>query len=93
MRRVLPLIALLLAGCASQPQTPVSSADDKTSQAFSTYLAARARHALADAGRCRLALNSSGCQGVVANDAVLVVVDHRVGPGGSGGGRLKCVTG
>jgi len=41
MRRVLPLIALLLAGCASQPQTPVSSADDKTSQAFSTYLAAR----------------------------------------------------
>ena len=41
MRRVLPLIALLLAGCASQPQTPVSSDDDKTSQAFSTYMAAR----------------------------------------------------
>ncbi len=42
MRRFLPLIALLLAGCATQPQTQVHSDDnDKASQAFSTYLSAR----------------------------------------------------
>jgi hypothetical protein len=38
-------------------------------------------------------LDSSGCQRVVANDPVLFVVDHHVGPGGSSGARLKCVTG
>lgn len=41
MRRFLPLIALLLAGCAAQQQSVTSTDDDKTSQAFSTYLAAR----------------------------------------------------
>ena len=42
MRRLLPLIALLLAGCAIQPQTQaMSNNDDKASQAFSTYLSAR----------------------------------------------------
>jgi tetratricopeptide (TPR) repeat protein len=41
MRRILPLIALLLAGCAAQQPAPVSTEDDKTSQAFSTYLSAR----------------------------------------------------
>jgi tetratricopeptide (TPR) repeat protein len=42
MRRFLPLIALLLAGCATQPQTTAASNDDdKASQAFSTYLSAR----------------------------------------------------
>lgn len=52
-----------------------------------------ARHALDDARRCGLVLNSSGCQSVVANDSVLFVVDYHVGPGGSSSGRLKCVTG
>ena len=42
MRRLLPLIALLLAGCATQPQLQaMSNNDDKASQAFSTYLSAR----------------------------------------------------
>jgi tetratricopeptide (TPR) repeat protein len=42
MRRLLPLIALLLAGCATQPQTQAMfNDDDKASQAFSTYLSAR----------------------------------------------------
>jgi tetratricopeptide (TPR) repeat protein len=42
MRRLLPLIAVLLAGCATQPQTEArSDSDDKASQAFSTYLSAR----------------------------------------------------
>jgi tetratricopeptide (TPR) repeat protein len=41
MRRFLPLIALLLAGCAAQQQPMASSDDDRTSQAFSTYLSAR----------------------------------------------------
>jgi tetratricopeptide (TPR) repeat protein len=42
MRRFLPLIALLLAGCATQQQTTVASNDDdKASEAFSTYLSAR----------------------------------------------------
>ncbi len=41
MRRLLPLIAVLLAGCATQPQTHTPDSDDKTSQAFSTYLSAR----------------------------------------------------
>ncbi|HEX4270349.1 MAG TPA: tetratricopeptide repeat protein [Rhizomicrobium sp.] len=44
MRRFLPLIAPLaiiaLAGCASQPQTQAAP-DDKTAEAFSTYLSAR----------------------------------------------------
>src|SRR5215469_4506923 len=42
MRRLLPLIALLLAGCANQPQMQaMSNNDDRASQAFSTYLSAR----------------------------------------------------
>jgi tetratricopeptide (TPR) repeat protein len=42
MRRLLPLIALLLAGCAAQPLIQSrSDDDDKASQAFSTYLSAR----------------------------------------------------
>ena len=41
MRRFLPLIALLLAGCASQQQPMARSDDDKASEAFSTYLSAR----------------------------------------------------
>ncbi|HEY1877883.1 MAG TPA: tetratricopeptide repeat protein [Rhizomicrobium sp.] len=42
MRRLLPLIAMLLAGCATQPLTQSrSDDDDKASQAFSTYLSAR----------------------------------------------------
>lgn len=41
MRRFLPLIALLLAGCAGQQQSISRSDDDKESQAFSTYMAAR----------------------------------------------------
>src|ERR1700743_2248345 len=45
MRRFLPLIAPLvviaLAGCATQPQTPAAPDDDKTAEAFSTYLSAR----------------------------------------------------
>jgi tetratricopeptide (TPR) repeat protein len=42
MRCLLPLIAVLLAGCATQPQTHArSDSDDKTSLAFSTYLSAR----------------------------------------------------
>lgn len=41
MRRVLPLMALLLAGCASEPKAPASPAPDAQSQAFSTYLSAR----------------------------------------------------
>jgi len=45
MRRFLPLMAPLvvvaLAGCAAQQQTVANSEDDKTSQAFSTYLSAR----------------------------------------------------
>ena len=40
MRRILPLIALLLAGCATQP-APVTPEVDKQSEAFSTYLSAR----------------------------------------------------
>jgi tetratricopeptide (TPR) repeat protein len=41
MRRILPLIALLLAGCAAEQPAPVRTEDDKASQAFSTYLSAR----------------------------------------------------
>jgi len=41
MRRFLPLIVLLLAGCASQQQPMARSDDDKASEAFSTYLSAR----------------------------------------------------
>src|ERR1700761_6183682 len=41
MRRFLPLIALLLAGCAAQEQPVARSDGDKTSEAFSTYLSAR----------------------------------------------------
>jgi tetratricopeptide (TPR) repeat protein len=41
MRRLLPLISLLLAGCATQPLTQAHSDDDKATQAFSTYLSAR----------------------------------------------------
>jgi tetratricopeptide (TPR) repeat protein len=42
MRRFLPLTALLLAGCSVvQQQAPAHTEDDKSSQAFSTYLAAR----------------------------------------------------
>jgi tetratricopeptide (TPR) repeat protein len=42
MRRIAPLIALLLAGCATQTGLlPVHSDSDKESEAFSTYLSAR----------------------------------------------------
>lgn len=42
MRQLLPLIALLLAGCAAQQQLQVrSSGDDRATKAFSTYLSAR----------------------------------------------------
>jgi tetratricopeptide (TPR) repeat protein len=41
MRRLLPLFALLLAGCAAEPLSPVHTEDDKSSMAFSTYLSAR----------------------------------------------------
>jgi tetratricopeptide (TPR) repeat protein len=41
MRRVLPLMALLLAGCAGEPNAPVQVRSDAQSAAFSTYLSAR----------------------------------------------------
>jgi len=41
MRRVLPLMALLLAGCAGEPNAPVQARSDAQSTAFSTYLSAR----------------------------------------------------
>ena len=41
MRRVLPLMALLLAGCAGEPNAPASVKPDAQSTAFSTYLSAR----------------------------------------------------
>ena len=41
MRRVLPLMALLLAGCAAQPNAPAEPKADAQSMAFSTYLSAR----------------------------------------------------
>ena len=53
MRRILPLIALLLAGCAEQP-APVTPEVDKQSEAFSTYLSARfaaGEHDLPEAAR------------------------------------------
>jgi len=41
MRRVLPLMALLLAGCAGQSNAPAPARPDTQSAAFSTYLSAR----------------------------------------------------
>jgi tetratricopeptide (TPR) repeat protein len=41
MRRVLPLMALLLAGCAGEHNAPVQVRSDAQSAAFSTYLSAR----------------------------------------------------
>ncbi|HET7083272.1 MAG TPA: tetratricopeptide repeat protein [Rhizomicrobium sp.] len=41
MRRLLPLMALFLAGCAQQASTPAVSPADPQSVAFSTYLSAR----------------------------------------------------
>jgi tetratricopeptide (TPR) repeat protein len=41
MRRVLPLMALLLAGCAGEPNMPAHPRPDAQSAAFSTYLSAR----------------------------------------------------
>ena len=41
MRRVLPLMALLLAGCAGEPNAPAAPSSDAQSAAFSTYLSAR----------------------------------------------------
>ncbi|HWU56656.1 MAG TPA: tetratricopeptide repeat protein [Rhizomicrobium sp.] len=41
MRRVLPLMALFLAGCATQPNAPAAPQSDAQSVAFSTYLSAR----------------------------------------------------
>src|SRR5678816_4810722 len=41
MRRVLPLMALLLAGCAGQSIIPGQTKPDTQSAAFSTYLSAR----------------------------------------------------
>ena len=41
MRRVLPLMALLLAGCAGEPNAPATIKSDAQSAAFSTYLSAR----------------------------------------------------
>ncbi|MBA2587255.1 MAG: tetratricopeptide repeat protein [Alphaproteobacteria bacterium] len=41
MRRIVPLIALLLSGCAAQQAPSVQAESDKNSQAFSTYLSAR----------------------------------------------------
>src|SRR5258708_7063687 len=41
MRRFLPLMALLLAGCAQQSGMPAASPPDAQSVAFSTYLSAR----------------------------------------------------
>ena len=41
MRRVLPLMALLLAGCAGQSNAPAEPKSDAQSTAFSTYLSAR----------------------------------------------------
>jgi len=42
MRRIaLPLIAVLLSGCAAQQASSVHTESDKNSQAFSTYLSAR----------------------------------------------------
>jgi tetratricopeptide (TPR) repeat protein len=41
MRRFIPLIALLLAGCANQQASSLHTESVKSSQAFSTYLSAR----------------------------------------------------
>jgi len=41
MRRFIPLIALLLAGCAGQQASSLHTESVKSSQAFSTYLSAR----------------------------------------------------
>ena len=41
MRRVLPLMALLLVGCAGEPNAPAHPRPDAQSAAFSTYLSAR----------------------------------------------------
>jgi Flp pilus assembly protein TadD len=41
MRRVLPLMALFLAGCAGQSGMPAASPPDAQSVAFPTYLSAR----------------------------------------------------